>query len=671
MNTSKCNVFVTVTDSQAQAVPKAVVTLVSANGTVSLPATDTPGSYAASGVSPGEWTLSVTARGYNREELRSPLSPGRQSININLGKPGESYYYANRSKVYFQADTQSTIVKFAATVSEAEIVNVLKSHKISLAPTTAGTRSGIENGRGSFRMVLTGPDTVRGLQDKLAPEHGYAIPLRQGKTLLGGLTTDLVISFGREASKTEAESLAKSIGMTVLRAFNALQGGFVLRALKPDLKILEHSRSLIEERGMAVAEPDLLLDFELDAYTPNDLLYPQQRHLPLIDANDAWELLGNYDPTLRGGSPTVCIAVFDPDGVHPSHPDLTAALSDGTQKMIANFNFTSMTPQTVPGLGGNHGTQCAGSATAAFDNGIGIAGVAPNCHLIGARINGLTQATLADAYLWAAGIDNGNTSIGWPALPSRPADVISNSWGQSNAALSATLQACFDRLTNEGRDRKGVLVTFSVGNLGHVQFSNIRRWAAYERNIAVGASINSSPTSPTNSDVPTPAGATTNITVVMDTRALYSPYGPEMDIVAPSHTTYLTGNLVDPIISSVRVGQGNLDGCPGAQTCNDYAASFGGTSHSSPTIAGTCALILSANPLLTWREAMDIIRRTAVKIDFAQTNTIGQYQDVNGDGVREFSNWYGYGRVNVLEAVRDALNLWVAQRVTLDDVNLA
>lgn len=68
---------------------------------------------------------------------------------------------------------------------------------------------------------------------------------------------------------------------------------------------------------------------------------------------------------------------------------------------------------------------------------------------------------------------------------------------------------------------------------------------------------------------------------------------------------------------------------------------------------------------------MDIIRRTAVKIDFAQTNTIGQYQDVNGDGVREFSNWYGYGRVNVLEAVRDALNLWVAQRVTLDDVNLA
>ena len=62
-----------------------------------------------------------------------------------------------------------------------------------------------------------------------------------------------------------------------------------------------------------------------------------------------------------------------------------------------------------------------------------------------------------------------------------------------------------------------------------------------------------------------------------------------MDIVAPSHTCYDNNQqLVDPTTSTVRVGTGAIDGCPGAPVCNDYATSFGGTSHASPTIAGDC-----------------------------------------------------------------------------------
>jgi subtilisin family serine protease len=135
-----------------------------------------------------------------------------------------------------------------------------------------------------------------------------------------------------------------------------------------------------------------------------------------------------------------------------------------------------------------------------------------------------------------------------------------------------------------------------------------------------------------------------------------------MDIVAPSHTCYAagTGNKVDPTTSTVRVGNGALDGCPGAPVCNDYATSFGGTSHSSPTIAGTAALILAANPLLTWEEVIEILHRTAVRIDAGNTNAIGQYVDNDGDGIAEFSQWYGYGRVDVEAAVREALLYYVA-----------
>ena len=95
-----------------------------------------------------------------------------------------------------------------------------------------------------------------------------------------------------------------------------------------------------------------------------------------------------------------------------------------------------MAAQTVAALGGDHGTQCAGTAAAAFDDSQGTAGVAANCRLIGARIpSPATGVEMADAFLWAAGIDNGNTDPHFPALPAQPADVISNSWGVQRGAL--------------------------------------------------------------------------------------------------------------------------------------------------------------------------------------------------------------------------------------------
>jgi hypothetical protein len=65
-------------------------------------------------------------------------------------------------------------------------------------------------------------------------------------------------------------------------------------------------------------------------------------------------------------------------------------------------------------------------------------------------------------------------------------------------------------------------------------------------------------------------------------------------------------------------------------------------------------------PLLAWDEARAILRRTAVRIDAAQADPVGQYVDNDGDGIAEFSQWYGYGRVDVAEAVREASRLAVA-----------
>lgn len=51
-----------------------------------------------------------------------------------------------------------------------------------------------------------------------------------------------------------------------------------------------------------------------------------------------------------------------------------------------------------------------------------------------------------------------------------------------------------------------------------------------------------------------------------------------------------------------------------------YSNSMGGTSAACPTISGVAALVLSANPNLTWVEVRELIRETAVCIDILHAN---------------------------------------------------
>ncbi|MEL6680658.1 MAG: S8 family serine peptidase, partial [Pseudomonadota bacterium] len=399
-----------------------------------------------------------------------------------------------------------------------------------------------------------------------------------------------------------------------------------------------------------------------DAYIPNDTLYPEQPYLPFINCDEAWDTLDDVSVALRGGSPTICIGVLDSDGVTPDHPDLTDMLTDGTAKLITSFNFQTMQPERpTDGFQDYHGTQVAGTATAAFDNTRGIAGVAPNCHLVGGRLpGGFDDLELADVLLWSAGIDAGNTDPAFPALPAQPADVIINSWG-SNTPLSNIMRDCFDYLTTYGRDGRGCVVCFSIGNDGFEPFTNVRRYAAYDRTIAVGASIGPNPTSPVRSFYPDPDGNTEDLVAVPDTRAFYSTYGPELDLVAPSSTSKTRGGDIDEVMSAVRVGEGSFSGLPQPPDMppleieEDYDRSFGGTSHACPIVGGTAALILSANPALNWLQVRQILRETAVPIDTANTHPTGVWVDTDGDGVPDFSQWYGHGRVDVNAAVTAAL----------------
>jgi subtilisin family serine protease len=359
----------------------------------------------------------------------------------------------------------------------------------------------------------------------------------------------------------------------------------------------------------------------------------------------------------------VTVADLDTDGVAPDPPDLSGTLTDGDPKIVVCYDFVNMQNQVVGGIKGDHATQVAGAATAAFDNGEGMAGVAPNCHLIGVRIPSTYQDTeLNDILLWAAGIDPQSTTANFPAVPERPADVLVNAWGRDWHPLSTTISDCFDDLTTQGRSGHGCVLPFAVGNFGYQSFSSRRYYAADDRTIAVGASIHSNPSAFVASVYPDHLKRYTSIPTKTDSRALYCPYGVEMDVVAPSSTSHVLlakGSPlaeVDPITCAVRRGKGSLDGSPGRVGRMDYDETFGGTSHATAVVGGAAALVLSADASLSWYDVRQILRETAERIDDKNTDPLGKWYDKNGSGNSDFSQWYGYGRIDVDRAVKEAID---------------
>ena len=95
--------------------------------------------------------------------------------------------------------------------------------------------------------------------------------------------------------------------------------------------------------------------------------------------------------------------------------------------------------------------------------------------------------------------------------------------------------------------------------------------------------------------------------------------------------------------------------------CN-YTSSFNGTSSSAPMVSGVVALMLEANPLLTWRDVKHVLASTARQVDVDRPPiTINEMivepaWTTNAAGYA-FHNSYGFGAVDAQSAV-DAARLY-------------
>lgn len=410
-----------------------------------------------------------------------------------------------------------------------------------------------------------------------------------------------------------------------------------------------------EDPIIASAEPNLLRELSrwqpdgaapgsLGAPLPADTLFGEQWHLsapadgPMlakgagVDASGAWKI--------TSGRREIVVAVAD-DGFDLSHPDLQGeGKIAGTLDIRPDGDGIAVGTNVLPRERNYHGTPCAGVAVAELGGGRTV-GVAPGCSLLAVRLP-----------LWLTDFQ----FLKMFRRISAQADVVSCSWGMGpgHQPLSTGLRKGISNLARHGGRRgKGLVFCVAAGNhncpvqdLGNTTrydfFDRYGRFRSYRSTIDRWLAAH---------DEVITVSATTSL----KRRSGYSSWGTSINVCAPSSNgddlrRGLGRGLKVCTIDNEGFGQ-RTDLSPGSA----YTTKFGGTSCSTPIVAGVAALVLSANPTLTAQQVRAVLEETAdqdLRLDSeTPINSSGDFDD------RGFSLWFGYGKVNARRAVERALEL--------------
>lgn len=611
---------ITVLDYQGQPLSDAAVSLEPLNSqsdeTIRAQFDKHRKSFLAEGVGTGAYSIRVEAEDFETQEREVVVQPSGLEETFILGKEGMQFFYRGHVKVPFDPPRDLLAVAVAPRFTEKQEKELLAlARELKLSPVEVS-----EDVRKEGVRVFGFPDETREEEKATTQERLSSHPLvRQVGPVIGFdregiafLTNELVVKFKAHVVADDVPDIARRYGLDVLRTIPYAGNAFLMRAAtQRGFELLKTNHEIIESGLVEYAEPNLACTMVND-WMPNDTLFDQQGHHQIIRTPEAWDT--------THGSKDIIIAIVD-DGCDINHPEFADSVSPGVSKVINPFDFMNMdndvtAPANLAKMD-NHGTGCAGIATANADNMQGIAGIAPGCRLMPIKRPGFGDLGYADLFVWVAGFDPGSKTAGFPAPISPGADVISNSFGfglsTNPIPISGLMKDTFDFLTTYGRSGKGCIVVFSVGN-NDVYFTNARVWAAYEKTIAVS-----------NSRIAPPERRTND-----------SNYGDNLDVCAPGG-----GPDGGASITTDNVGAGDDPALP------DYYY-FGGTSAACPQVAGSAALMLSVNPNLTWVEVRQILRDTAVKIDADNADPIGKWVSLDGD---DYSQWYGYGRIDVKAAL--------------------
>ena len=339
---------------------------------------------------------------------------------------------------------------------------------------------------------------------------------------------------------------------------------------------------------------------------------------PSMKAGEDLRVKPVWNAGLRGEG--IRVAVLD-DGLEVTHEDLWPNIVTGSRNYRTEAGMIGLSVTSggkVAGLEGfpmpcssddTHGTSVAGLIAARDGNGTGVSGVAPRAQLVGLNI--LASNFVADT-LDALSHDLDRNH------------VYNNSWGATDNGHLATPEPNWssynDTLRNglkTGRNGLGAIYVFSGGN-GAIQTD----YSSLDGGVSAMGIVNVCATN------------------AMGKRAPYSERGANLTVCAPSADAT---DDQQPEVTTTSVQ-------------NDYTHTFNGTSASAPMVSGVIALMLQANPKLTWRDVPLILARTARKVD-EQDGGWRDYRSPLGYAqgrydVLHYSHHYGFGVANADAAVQ-------------------
>mmetsp|Transcript_153 Transcript_153/g.388 ORF Transcript_153/g.388 Transcript_153/m.388 type:complete len:1944 (+) Transcript_153:467-6298(+) len=376
----------------------------------------------------------------------------------------------------------------------------------------------------------------------------------------------------------------------------------------------------------------------------------------MINAVDVWEEYG-----LTGEGVTVRI---NDDGVFVDHLEFEGRFRGAEDSC----------PDYLPSDGEGHGTKVAGIILGNRDNNLCAAGIAPNamfssCNFFAENVPVTMLGYQLDTF------DISQNSIGMPACLGgasesqgdiiyeggcpfvyedsdyKPCEVCDGEFVTVDRALSASCEdaitehckyyykddsdACsdfpeviiggscdYDKLPTSavdimesaikfGRGGKGIIFAFASGNsFTELDDVNFNGWTNTRYTITIGA-------------------------VGKDgMHADYSTGGAALTVVAPAGGDEDIGHLMTAGL--------------GVDTCVDSGQ---GTSFATPVVSGVIALMLEANPELSWRDVQGILAATSAIVDDDEDTTALD----NGGGYWH-SNWYGFGLIDAKAAVEAAMD---------------
>jgi len=549
-----------------------------------------------------------------------------------------TYYYVNNKRYNLFKDPSIRAVKFkSAGISESpnlsdrstrflreesERIAVIPNYELHVYQTNP--RHLVEGTTATTRALRE--DVERDLKSlEQEQEVDFVSPAyRQTPQSLDAMfvTKRFSVKFKPEITKEHIDELNSRYGVKIIKKLEYTENAYLLEAPAADRdngavalaniyfesgKAVWSNPDLIRQRHLRKARAELISSVARSSSYIN-----RQWHLTTAKVKEAWRT--------TKGSLDISICIMD-DGVESLHSEFIG-------KIAKQYDFSQHIADGNPkNYTDRHGTSCAGVAAAA---GVKAYGAAPKCSLISICTPfSLGVQDEAEMFVWAA--NNG-------------ADIISCSWGPRDGVdevvpLPDNTRDAIHYCVTRGRDGKGIPIF----------------WAAGNGNVANPGELVDNDGYASNPDVMAIAASTNPDARRRETKAPYSDIGKALFVSAPSSGGSKAIFTVD------RRGSAGYNPQYGVvDQAGEYTDQFGGTSSSTPLVAGIAALMLSVNPDLTLDQLRDIIRRTADKIGDRST-----YHPNENTGLLH-SELFGYGRVNAAKAVREAKNLLN----TRDETNL-